>query len=465
MDTISIGDISGFDGPKYRAVAEAIRAAVARGEMAVGQKLPPVRELAWTLQITPGTVARAYTLLTDEGLLQAEVGRGTFVADAQSGGSETPPLLIQYPMQNADTVPMLSPCLPDVGQVDAIRRAMRRAAERNTADLLDYPSNKPYEPARKAAARWLNTHLPSPVRSDEVVLTHGGQNGICLVMQCVLRGRRPVVLVEELSYPGFRRAAEILRAEVVPVPIDEHGLIPEELDRLARTHSAQLLCTSPDVQSPTLVHTPLKRRREIAAVAEARGFDILEDGCYRRSGTPLPNYRMILPGQSWYVASISKSLTPALRIGVALASDNGVAALRRVAEYGFFGLSRPLADLTELLLGDPAVDVLAQKVSDTIARYVRAAVNALGTHDLSWHESVPFVWLRLPEGWRAAAFCQAAEAEGLQIRSAEGFALREARVPHAVRIAINAQVKLETFEDAMQRLRRLLDDPPENIGV
>ena len=90
MDTIWQPELMDGQGPKYKAVAQSIRDGIAKGTLPVGQKLPPVRDLAWTLQITPGTVARAYTILTDEGLLEAEVGRGTFVAPPVQPASETP---------------------------------------------------------------------------------------------------------------------------------------------------------------------------------------------------------------------------------------------------------------------------------------------------------------------------------------------------------------------------------------
>jgi len=95
----------------------------------------------------------------------------------------------------------------------------------------------------------------------------------------------------------------------------------------------------------------------------------------------------------------------------------------------------------------------------------RVAVNVLGKYDLTWGAAVPFLWLRLPPGWRAAGFSRAAEREGVQVRTADEFALRDGRAPHAVRIAVNAQVPLGTFEEAMRRLRALLDNPPEQISV
>ena len=84
MDTIWQPTLTDGAGPKYKAVAQTIRDGVARGELAEGAKLPPVRDLAWKLGITPGTVARACTILADEGMLTAEVGRGTFVASKRN---------------------------------------------------------------------------------------------------------------------------------------------------------------------------------------------------------------------------------------------------------------------------------------------------------------------------------------------------------------------------------------------
>mgnify|MGYP002005614985 CR=1 FL=1 len=194
-------------------------------------------------------------------------------------------------------------------------------------------------------------------------------------------------------------------------------------------------------------------------------IDILEDDSTFLGDTHSGTYREMLPDQSWYVSSISKTLTPALRIGFAIAPHRRRTALRRVAENGFFGLARPLADLTEDLLTRPETREVVRAVQAQNAAYVRATVNALGGFDLGWDEDSPFVWLRLPAGWRAASFCMAAEAQGVQVRPAEDFAPRNAFAPHAVRIGMNGLVAMSDFEAALARLRALLDNPPEQILV
>ncbi|MHA6345177.1 aminotransferase-like domain-containing protein [Roseivivax sp. CAU 1761] len=472
MDTIQAAyETCRGTGPKYRAVAESIRRGIGAGSLTPGAKLPPVRELAWQLGITPGTVARAYSELTDAGVLEAEVGRGTFVARRPQ---DTPPLIAPWP--NAETpetpeavrdapVSLFAPRLPDCGQVALLHQAFCRLAERPPADLLNYPSRAGFRGAREAVRSWLGDTPLGPVSEEDIVLSHGGQNGIGLVLQTVLRGRRPVVLVEELSYPGFRRAAELLRAEVVAVAMDGEGLRPDALAEAIRRHEPQVLCTSPEIHNPTGIFTPLSRREELAAVIRGSGLQIVEDDCYRVSRAHAPTYRMLLPDQAWYVSSISKILTPALRVGFAVAPGGQGGALRRSAEHGFFGLARPLADITEDLLTRPETREIAARVRARLIDYIHAAVRALDGHDVVWRDDMPFLWLTLPAGWRTGTFVQAAEARGVQIRPADEFALRDGTSPHAVRIGVNAQVPLDTFAEAVGRLRRLLDEPPEEIAI
>ncbi|NIZ14603.1 PLP-dependent aminotransferase family protein [Phaeobacter sp. HF9A] len=461
------GTLAGKPGPKYKRVADTIRLAVQNGTLQIGAKLPPVRELAYQLSITPGTVARAYTILTDEGVLKAEVGRGTFVAERRTKvlddvWSRQLHLLEQA---NPDHVSLFSPRLVDVGQVALIREALRKSADCDRLALLNYPTRDAYRDVRQAVVDWLSDTALGPLDESDIVLTHGGQNAVMTVLQTILQDSEPTILVEDLSYAGFRRAAEVLRAKVVGVAIDEHGVIPEALEVAIRNSGASVLCTSPEVHNPTGTFTPLERRQAILAVLKRHGVQVMEDDCYRMGEARAPTYRALAPELGWHVTSISKSLTPALRVGFAIAPVGKTSALRRMAEYGYFGLAQPLAEVTRILLTDPRSKPLVQKVRAEMAEYVRVAVNVLGAFELTWDSQVPFVWLRLPSGWRAGAFTRAAEAQGVQLRSADEFALRDGRAPNAVRIAINGHVTLARFESAMLRLRSLLDNPPEQISV
>ncbi|MEM7643098.1 MAG: PLP-dependent aminotransferase family protein [Pseudomonadota bacterium] len=477
MDTIQDGNVIevefGADPrPKYLVLESAIRAAISQRRLTPGTRLPPVRDLAWKIGVTPGTVARVYRSLTEAGVLEAAVGRGTFVAEP----SAPAPIYEHLQEIEVDSTPhltggdtyamnILSPHLPSVGQGKLIGRLMAEVAEDPPSGFMHYPSHASERPAREAAAAFLENPVLGPIAPDDIALTHGGQQAIALVLQSVLHGRRPVVLLEELAYPGFRRMAEMLRAEIVTAPLDDDGMIPEALEQVLRRGDVQVMCLSPDVQNPTCSRMPEARRRRIAEIARAADVQILEDDCYQMDKSTLPSFRLLAPERTWHVSSIAKTISPALRLGFALAPPDKRLALRRAAEYNSFGLATPLSDLAAKLLVHPDLPALMDETRAQVRTYVETAARVLDGYDLTYRPDVSFLWLMLPQGWRASAFCRATEEVGLKLRAAEEYAGREANAPHAVRFAVNAGVSLPSFEAGMERMRKLLDHPPEGLGV
>ena len=121
MGTIWQPTLSDFDGPKYKAVVAALRTDIAKGNLRPGDKLPPVRDLAWEIHVTPGTIARAYQEGIAAGILQATVGRGTFIA---SQNSELPEIERHYNIIPEQKINLRNTNTTNVGQADAIKRAM-----------------------------------------------------------------------------------------------------------------------------------------------------------------------------------------------------------------------------------------------------------------------------------------------------------------------------------------------------
>ena len=81
MPALWIQILSGSDKPIYKQIVEQISEAIAKGELSVGDKLSAVRKLAAELVINPNTVARAYSVLEQAGLVVTKTGSGTFVSD------------------------------------------------------------------------------------------------------------------------------------------------------------------------------------------------------------------------------------------------------------------------------------------------------------------------------------------------------------------------------------------------
>jgi len=71
-------------GPLFEQIVDAVKSAIARGELGLGEKLPSVRELAGRLSVNPNTVVRAYGQLESEGLLVTRPGSGCFVQQGPS---------------------------------------------------------------------------------------------------------------------------------------------------------------------------------------------------------------------------------------------------------------------------------------------------------------------------------------------------------------------------------------------
>ena len=310
---------------KYRALVDSIAKGIAEGALEPGQKLPPVRDLAFRLNITPGTVARAYSILVDEGTLTAGVGRGTYVAEVKPS------------VMDADSGGMLdffSPRIPDMGQEALIRDSLKEiASELSPNALMQYPKRESNLPARKAFMTWMKDTPIGHYALDDIVITHGGQNAILHVMQAVLRGNDPVVLVDEVTFSGFRKAAELCRARVVGVPWDGEGPDPEALDELVQSTGAALYCTSAEVNNPTTRPTSARRRREIASVALRHGLHVLDDDCYYMGSHTGESYRALLPDLGWYISSPSKLISPSLRVGFTIPPRGWVgeiAACKRV---------------------------------------------------------------------------------------------------------------------------------------
>jgi len=474
MNTIWIPDLSQLQGPKYRVLTDALRVDITSGALPPGTRLPTVRELAWRLSVTPGTVARAYQAATTEGLLQATVGRGTFVAErteslpplrSSPSVGLIDPLFGAEPLARPDLLDMRSPHLPQVGQTAAFASALQRVGSRIGSDWLTYTSQDQEAPLRAAVCNWLSDRTLGPLGPGDVMLTLGGQNAISLVMNATLGGDRPVVLVEDLAFPGFRYVARLARAEVVPVAMDGEGMCPDALEAACRMHRPQLLCLMPEVQNPTAARMGLDRRARIVSTAQRYNLQIIEDECYAPTVSPYPALRALAPERTWYIGSFSKTVSASLRFGYAISPLGQGEAARLVVQHNYFALPQPLSTLCLDLFTTGAAQDIRRAAQAEITTRLALVVGRLQPYAPCWQPGVPFVWLRLPQGWRASSFARNAEEAGVLLRSADQYALINSRVPHAVRLALPCDVPLAALEAGLDSLARLLPNPPSDMAV
>nr|WP_309502223.1 PLP-dependent aminotransferase family protein [uncultured Roseovarius sp.] len=460
-DTIWTPDFTRKSDPKYIVLIQYIREAIRSGRLTPGTRMPPVRELAWKLGITPGTVARAYKLATDEGLVEAAVGRGTFVTGAPQPVVAPPEPLINF--TQSGLLDFRAARVPEVGQSRAIRAVLQQLGQMQDAPYLDYPTSQTDLAARQQVVGWIGQDRAGRLTPDDIVLGLGAQNTVMMVLQACLHGPSPVVLTESLAYPGVRHAARLLRAQLIGVEIDEEGLRPDRLEEALRRHGGQVLLLSPHAHSPTTARMGLERRQRIADIAERYQLQIIEDDCHVINRPDMPSFRAICPERGWFVSSLTKSVSAALRFGFAACPADQAPVARQVAQSTFYGLPQPMLDLCAELIRSGEAERIRAQVEAEIARRVRIAVNILGQWDIHWRTDIPFLWLRLPQGWRGSTFAMACEAEGMRIKPADEFAPPDGVAPHAVRLTLNAVADVAALEDGLRRIADLLARPPVNV--
>ena len=465
-DTIWTPDLSQFPGPKYLGLSRALRDAIRQGQLAQGAKLPTVRDLAWAVGVTPGTVSRAYQLATQEGLLAATVGRGTFVASAAPRlGPKQAIYAERDPVFGAASVDLRSPQLPDVGQTTIFADTLRRVSDGVNASWLDYSPQHAEAPLRAAVCDWLAERDLGGFSADDIALTYGGQNAVTLVLQCCLRGDRPVVLTEDLCYPGFARAARLMRADVVGVELDDEGMKPDALEAACLRHGPQILCLTTEAQNPTAARMSLARREDIVRIARKFDLQIIEDDCYSIADASFPAVRAYAPERTWYVGGLSKTVSAALRFGYIVCPSGMGEAGRLTAQHSYFSLARPVSDLCLDLFRSGAADHIRARVRAEFDLRLQSMVTILQPYDLRWQKGLIFAWLNLPSDWRASDFARIAASRDVLLRSADLFALTHGRAPHAVRLALPGGIPMAQFEGGIATLSQLLANPPQDNAV
>lgn len=459
MGTIWRPSLSDFDGPKYKAVVAALRADIAKGVLLAGDKLPPVRELAWEIHVTPGTVARAYQAGIEQGLLQATVGRGTFVSGARM---EVPATERYHDMDAGQKVNLRNTNTANVGQSSAIKRAMIHVAETKVEQYLNYPEREGRHPIYPHLVQWMEY---SNIRAnpDNLVITNGGQNAITLATAAILADGIGPIAIDALTYPGIRYAVQGQRAELVGVETDEFGVIPDVLEKAYKRKPFKAVFTSANVLNPTTGEMPLDRRIAIANLARHYDFQIIEDDCWGIGPAKHPSFASICPERAWYLSSISKSVSAGLRFGYLLCPTEKFATASRLMQTASFGISRAVVDIAEALLVSGDAANIRASILKLVNQRVEFSVNMMGKWDISWRRDVPFIWLKLPRGWRASSFASACERENIVVRAADEFALNNMPTPHAVRISVNCNIPEDLYGAALTKIDMLLAHPPMHV--
>ncbi len=245
----------------FSSLADTLEQAIRSGRLAPGDRLPTHRDLSKRLGVAVSTVSRAYAEATRRGLIDGTVGRGTFVLptgrENEAGGNREglrPLERLYLPlMQREDAINLsLNEPLSD-GTGDRLRHALEAViAKGNLNDLAHYQPLQGQLEHREAGAAWLR-ELGVDVAVDDVYAVSGGQTAL---MTIFLGLARPgdTVLTEELTWPGALSVGRLTGIRLMPVAIDQEGMVPEAFDAACQTLRPRFVYTMPTLHNPTNGH-------------------------------------------------------------------------------------------------------------------------------------------------------------------------------------------------------------------
>lgn len=339
-------------------VFEQLRQLILSGALRPGAKLPPSRFLAERTDISRNTATLAYERLASEGYIETRGKTGTYVSSAlpdalfsdrvsnqskrESGslefvGKRSPllcyagqPAIAHFSRERALATDFwIGRSEPSIFPIKMWRHIMDKKLSSNSHFMTEYGDPAGLLELRVEIAKHLGRSRGMSINPDQVIVTNGSQDALNLVCRLVDPRQHPFY-IENPCYQGAAFLFKSIATRVVPIPIDDEGLV---VDKLPNDKSGILFVT-PSHQYPTGITLSLSRRICLLKWAESTNSYVIEDDYdsdFRYDGPPLT----ALAGldrfnRVFYLGTFSKSIGAGLRLGYAVVPPHLAEAARVV---------------------------------------------------------------------------------------------------------------------------------------
>ncbi|WP_024520368.1 PLP-dependent aminotransferase family protein [Bradyrhizobium sp. Tv2a-2] len=445
--------ISESQGPLYQRIVGALESDIAAGRLVRGQQLPTHRALAKRLGVDLTTVTRAYGEARRRGLIDAQVGRGSFVSETsvRQAAESAPEVRIDLSM-NVPPHPLEAQLDERILQgLEAIRQKSGLTA------FLNYLEPGGSERERTVAARWLRARVPHA--APEHMVIYPGTQAIIFNLLMQLAGPGEVVLTEALTFPGTKAAAARLGVRLVGVAMDEGGVIPEALAKACHAHRPKAVYLIPTLHNPATATLSPERRAAVASVIRAANTVLIEDDAYGLldpSASPIAN---LIPERTYLATTLSKCIAPALRVSYLLTPDLAAQEEMRARLQASAQMPPPLmvALATHWIESGIAERVIAAIRNEAAGRQQLAA-RALKGLPFAAGRTGHHLWLTLPAEWRREDFVAYLLRSGLAVVGSDAFAVA-AKQPLALRVSLGAARNRAELAEGLRLLASALRVP------
>ncbi|UIP57245.1 MocR-like pyridoxine biosynthesis transcription factor PdxR [Agromyces marinus] len=453
-------------------IVEGLRHGILDGRLRSGDPVPSTRGLASELGVSRSTVTAAYDQLAGEGYLELRQGAAPRVAQRLAHAQSPVTTVVAGPRapQPAASVVTgarlldLRPGLPSTARIDerAWRAAWRRAAA--TPVPGDIPAGFGAPRLRAELADHLRHARGLACEPDDVVVTAGTSDAVALVASAlqIMTDAAPRVAVEHPGYPSARRILE-RRGTTAAVPVDEDGIDLGALRGIRPPPHAVMV--TPSHQYPLGGRLPVASRLALLDWAEHVDALVLEDDYdseFRHVGPPLPALASLdRSGRAILIGSLSKVLTPSLRLGYLVLPPNprlreAIAAVRDDETTPVPGIAQEA--VAELLASGALRRHIAAVRRDYAhrRRLVQAALGGIRHAPLSGLDGGLHAVIRLTSERAATAVVERLAGEGIAVASLADYAAVGGDGPHGIVFGYGSPTDSQ-LAGALPRLRAAVE--------